>query len=529
MAADSLPAELWIQVFAATRQWRKVSKFTIIPLYSNFIEIISTCSKFRDIAIPLLYKHVAIHAGFPSLKIHALQSVLREKPERGRFIKSIVGYWSIPKTHEEMTGAFGRTFGQMNCLEIVMLIPFLPSIESIHLDRPYISKDLLTVICTRTLRTLSIHDAQFEQGLTLSPQHLGTEVEKRSSLLQLRVTVSTPNLTLGSLYFLRIPNLHRITFTDYGLWQTRMSFIFFRGLELPWSQLRELKLTGMIEMAILGGLDELCRILEHAPKLESLVVDVGMSRRQNGGLGWDQSPPPTSVVPKLKEFYGPAVIAPQLCEGKAIEKLGLIFHNEIVDAKPEDVSLNSVAGTLRHLTLGNMETDMVIDLLKPYRLLESLDILPTTPRCQRDTISPESDYIGQPRQDERSQLEHWVRDYLVPLVSALPHLTRLVVRPFEGTGAVIARRGRLTGEYRSRPSPPDPGLAPDPAEPCIDEKDVLEKLLVPCTGLKEVVFPSLHKWTRYHPTYGWELVERQSGKFDTEDYPQPFSREDLRP
>ncbi|KAG8946248.1 hypothetical protein FRC04_011994 [Tulasnella sp. 424] len=501
MAADSLPAELWIQVFAATRQWRKVSKFTIIPLHSTFIEISSTCSRFRDIVTPLLYEHVAIHAEIgPMLGLQYLPRILKEKPERGRFIKSI------------------------------RLIPLLPSLESIHLDRPHISKDFLTVIYnTRTLRTLSIHDAQFEQGLVVPLQQLSTNLEKKSSLPQPRVTVSTNNLTLGSLYFLRIPNLHRITFTEYGLWQTRMSSIFFRGLELPWSQLRELKLIGLIELAILGGLDELCRALAHAPKLESLVVDAGMLRKQDGAFGWNQSSPPSSVVPKLKEFYGPAVIAPQLCEGKAIEKLGLIFHNQLVDAKPEDVSVNSVAGTLRHLTLGNMETDRVIDLLKPYRLLESLDILPSTPRCQRDTISPESDYIGQPRQDERSQLEHWVRDHLVPVVSALPHLTRLVVRPFEGTGAVIARRGPVTEEYRSRPYPPDPGPAPDPAEPCIDEKDVLEKLLVPCTGLKEVVFPSLHKWTRYHPTYGWELVERQSGKFDTEDYPQPFSREDLRP
>lgn len=114
-------------------------------------------------------------------------------------------------------------------------------------------------------------------------------------------------------------------------------------------------------------------------------------------------------------------------------------------------------------------------------------------------------------------------------MSTLPHLTRLVVRPFEGPGSIVARRGLITSDYPSSPAPPDPGPAPDPAEPCINEEDVLEKLLVPCPSLKDVVFPSLHRWTRYHPTYGWELVERQSGKYDAEDYPLPVSREDLKP
>ncbi|KIO24207.1 hypothetical protein M407DRAFT_244546 [Tulasnella calospora MUT 4182] len=176
-----------------------------------------------------------------------------------------------------------------------------------------------------------------------------------------------------------------------------------------------------------------------------------------------------------------------------------------------------------------METDMVNDLIKAYPLLQSLEILPTVSECQRQTMSQESDYIGQPRQEERSQLEHWVEDHLAPLLSTLPRLTRLVVRPFEGPGAIMARRGPANHDYDSRPDPPDLGPAPDPAEPCIDEKGVLEKLLVPCPGLNEVVFPSLHRWTRYHPTYGWELVERQSGKYDTEDHPLPVSREDMKP
>ncbi|KAG8892300.1 hypothetical protein FRC01_014243, partial [Tulasnella sp. 417] len=191
--------------------------------------------------------------------------------------------------------------------------------------------------------------------------------------------------------------------------------------------------------------------------------------------------------------------------------------------------LGHLAGTLLHLTVGNMETDHVKDLVEAYPLLQSLEILPSMAECQRDTMSDDSDYIGQPRQEERSQLEHWVEDNLAPLVSSLPHLTRLVVRPFEGPGAMMARRGLATDDYRSRPRPPDLGPAPDPAEPCIDEKAILEKLLVPCPGLKDVVFPSLHRWTRYHPTYGWELVERQCGKYDAEDYPFPVSREDLKP
>ncbi|KAG8900298.1 hypothetical protein FRC01_010183 [Tulasnella sp. 417] len=532
MGADSLPAEIWIQVFAATRQWNKVSKFTTLPLYSTFTAIASTCSRFHDIVLPLLYEHAIIRSDVgldPKIQLVALPKQLNANPECRKWIKSLAGYCTASKIQRGYDDASPR--GKLVCTIIQSMIPFLSSLESIHLDYPQISKELLTVIYNcPTLRTLSIHDPKFESGLIVPLGRLSKELERKSSLLHLRVTASFPTGLDGSpLFFLRIPNLRRIVYTEYSFMAIPVSILFRRGLDLPWSELRELKLSAMMELSGIGNLSALCKVLAHAANLESLVFDAMMWDMQ--GLSGSGPPPPAStVMPKLKEFYGPADIAPALCEGKAIEKLGLIFHIQPGDEKLEDLSsLDRLAGTLLHLTLGNMETDKVSELIKAYPLLQSLEILPSMTECQKDTVSAESDYIGQPRQEERSQLEHWVEDYLAPLMSGVPHLTRLVIRPFEGPGAIVARRGLACSVDRSRSDPPDPGPAPDPAEPCIDEQAVLGKLLVPCPGLKDVVFPSLHRWTRYHPTYGWELVERQCGKYDTEDYPLPVSREDLKP
>ncbi|KAG8895178.1 hypothetical protein FRC01_012526 [Tulasnella sp. 417] len=296
------------------------------------------------------------------------------------------------------------------------MIPFLSSLESIHLDRPLISKELLTVIydCP-TLRTLSIHDPKFESGLIVPIGRLSKELEQKSSLLHLRVTATRPGLDGSTLFFLRIPNLHRIVYTEYSLIGIPMSILFISGLDLPWSELRELKFTALLELSGIRSLEELCTVLVHAPNLESLVFDAIIPRRQGGFFG-DGSPPASTVVPKLKEFYGPAVIAPDLCDGRAIEKLGLVFHSQILERKVEDVSvLSCLAETLLHLTLGNMETDEVKDLIKDYPLLQSLEILPSVALCQRDTMSDDSDYIGQPRQEERSQLEEWVEEHLASL------------------------------------------------------------------------------------------------------------------
>lgn len=406
MAVDSLPAEVWIQVFAATRQWRKVSKFTTLPLYSTFLAIASTCSGFHDIVLPLLYEHAIIRLDFgldASTRV-VLPKLLSTKLERCKWIKSLVGYWTTPKVIDVYQDII--PLRDIVCAIIKSTIPFLPSLESIHLDRPYISKALLTAIhnCP-SLRTLSIHDPQFESGLLGPIESLGEELGHKSSLLRLRVTASTPRLSGNSLFFLHIPNLRRIVYTEYSFIGISMSVLFINGLYLPWSELRELKLSAMLELSVIGGLDGLCKLLMHAPNLESLVFDSIMVHLE-GSLSWGRSPPASSVVPKLKEFYGPAVIAPVLCKGKAVQKLGLLFHSQLVDGKLEDVSaLESLAGTLLHLTLGNMEADKINDLIKAYPLLQSLEILPTALECQRTTVSGESDYIGQPRQEERSQLE----------------------------------------------------------------------------------------------------------------------------
>ncbi|KAG9019404.1 hypothetical protein FRB90_002914 [Tulasnella sp. 427] len=532
MGVNSLPPELWLEVFAASRQWRKASKWTIYPQYATFIAVISTCSRFHDIALPLLYEHALLRLDFGlgtnNLAQLGVIEILAAKPQRLQWVKTLTGCFTSPADPQENPDNYTMRSMFSRCIE--RLVPRLPALQVIHLDRPLITGSLMTSILNhQSLRILSVHDVKEGSGY-VDPDEILRDGAK-PSLVELRATSSSPFVTMQALYFLLIPDLSEITFTDYSLSQWRMSIYFaVRGLaQLAWQNLRVLKITAMMEISLMTALSDLCQVLAYAPNVETLIYDGVLLSRQ--GFSWrDHSPSPSTVLPKLKELYGPAVMAP-LCEGKTVEKLGLVFHAQMVNSSDEEnvSTLDCVADTLRQLIVGNLETTTAPGIIKMFPLLESLEILPSAPRCQRDTIPSDSKHIGQPRQDERSQLERWAEDNLIQMISTTPHLTRLVVRPFEGPGAIVVRRGMMDGEYRSRPGPPDPGPAPPSGDPCIDEKNLLDRLTVPCPDLKEVVLPSLHKWTRYHPTYGWELVERRRGLVDAEEYPLPFSKEELKP
>ncbi|KAG9019403.1 hypothetical protein FRB90_002913 [Tulasnella sp. 427] len=406
MGADSMPPEIWLEVFAATRDWRKVSKWTSFPRYANLIAIIGTCSRFHDIALPLLYEHAILRLDFSIASESqcglSLLEIIMTKPERARWIKTLVGYWTDPSDTQENPDNYAMR--EMISTFVGLVVSRLPSLQVVHVDRPSITKALINAVLENTsIRTLSVHDVK--DGWNRVPIGDLRSIGKESSIVQLRATSSTPFVTMQASYFLRIPGMTEITFTDYSLMEAPFTVNFWGGLEqLPWQNLRVLRITAMTGRPHIRDLDELCKFLEHGTNVEVLIYDAVLRCKQE----WNRRPlpNPSTIMPKLKELYGPALMAPYLCEGKVVSKLGLIFHREIVEAGEDDVStLGFVADTLRHLTIGNMETSEVGKLVDMFPLLESLEILPSVASCQRDSIPGDSDYIGQPRQEERSQLE----------------------------------------------------------------------------------------------------------------------------